>query len=192
MNEELHFPVKQVYILKIINHKPTDLFFYRTDDCKSKTEWVQELVIMRKNLEKLNLVKNQLTPVHSREKFFKWYIMQDQFDYVSLILAYEKETSSRLIINLHEVVCEKVRKFEEIYLNAAYNFKVKWVSLGLSLKEKSLSVIYIEKYGTGLIFKFPNFQLLIDGKGSRKPCIYCDFEKMIIESQSISIAIKKL
>ena len=124
MNEEIHYPVKQVFILKMIDHEPSDLFFYRSDDCKNNKTWVQELVIMRKNLEKLNLVLNQLTPVHSREKFYKWYIMMDKFDYVSLILAYEKETSPDLIINLHEIVCQRVRKFEEIYLNAAYNFKV--------------------------------------------------------------------
>ena len=124
MKTEVHFPVKQVLIFKIVNQKPTDLFFYRTDDSKSKKSWMQELIIMRKNLPKLNLENNQLTPVHSREEFFKWYLLKDGLDYVSLILAYEKETSTDLVIHLHEFICQRIRKFETLFLNAAYNFKV--------------------------------------------------------------------
>ena len=79
---------------------------------------------MRKNLTKLNLENNQLTPVHSREEFFKWYLLKDGLDYVSLILAYEKETSPDLVIHLHEFICQTVRQYETVFLNAAYNFKV--------------------------------------------------------------------
>ena len=119
------YPIQMFFIFKLLEDEDKNLLYYKTDKAKNDNIWMQELTVLRSTYPKLKLKVDQLVPIHSRHDDYKWFLLKDEYRFISFTLASSDDFSEGSMLHLRKIICQDLRDQEDVICSNNQLLKVR-------------------------------------------------------------------